>query len=127
MRLTWRDAASTVLAAVVLVFTLAAVRDWGWPLLGSFRSATIVIAIVGLVMVGFGTAAREVRWSDPFMAVDGVIGVAAVVLFIIAMFAASQGWFVAFAAAVLAMWLVPALRHVVEHEPAGPGHHAAAS
>ncbi|MBI1758727.1 MAG: hypothetical protein HYR62_05825 [Actinobacteria bacterium] len=124
MRLTWRDGVSTLLAAVVFLLTLAVVRDWGWPLLGSYRSGTIALALVGVVMFGLGTPAREMRWSDRFMAVEAIFGVAAFVLLIASLIAATQAWFVALAIAVMAMWFVAVLRHVVEHEPAGPAHPA---
>jgi hypothetical protein len=122
MRFTWRDGISTLLAAVVLLLAFAVVRGWNWPLLGGYRSGMIALAVVGLVMSGIGTAAREVRWSDPFMATEGILGAVAVVLFVVGIIAATQGWLVAFTVSLMVVWFVAVTRHVVEHEPAGPAH-----
>jgi len=54
MRLTWRDGITTVLAALVVLVTLAATQGWDWPLLGSERAAVAALTVLGYAMCVFG-------------------------------------------------------------------------
>lgn len=51
MKLSWRDALSSVLAIFGGVVTFAKLQSYSWPLLGSWKGALGVIGIVGLAIL----------------------------------------------------------------------------
>lgn len=121
MRLTWRDGIETILFAAVVLVAVATIQAWGWPLLGSYRSAALVVFAIGAVMCPLsGSAASTISAKqNPYIALATVLGVASLVMAIVVLFTASEAWFVALAATIGALWLVTTFRHLVQG-PAGP-------
>jgi hypothetical protein len=79
MRLSWRDAVETVLAAVVVVAVGGVLQGQDWPLLGTDRSAALAMFAVGFAMCQLGrgdikSAADLVR--GPFMTTATILGAA---------------------------------------------------
>jgi hypothetical protein len=124
MRLTWRDATTTLLAAVAVLVALAVTNAWGWPLLGDYRAGTVALTLVGFGMCTSGTAMAKARWSDPFVVIATLLGVAALALVVAGLIYATQPLFVALAVDIVALWFVSTVRHVVEEQPSFPAHPA---
>lgn len=130
MRITWRDGIATILVGFVAAATLAATGDWGWPVLGSYRAAVGVLALVGLFTcavagVGEGGTAKE---PPAFRGAPGAIArllhLGVGVLFVIGLIAPA-GWVVlAMGADIVAIWLVGTAHHAVR---AGPRAHLGGS
>jgi hypothetical protein len=124
--LTWRDGVATFFAVAIGVVTVAVANAWHWPLIGSFRSAAIVVLALAVPMCAIGgnafwesTAfAHPVRaLRDPYLAVDMMLAPVAVGVVVIALVTGTQGWFLALAVTIGIKWLVATTRHAVESEP----------
>lgn len=120
MRLTWKDATSTLLAVAAVLIALAVVNAWGWPLLGDFRAGTVALAVMGFAMCVSGTSMAKARWSDPLVVVATLLGVVALALMVGGLIYATQPLFVALAVDIVALWFVSTVRHLVEAQPAFP-------
>jgi hypothetical protein len=124
MRLSWKDATATLLAAAAVLVALAVTNAWGWPLLGNYRAGTVALTLLGVGMCASGTATAKASWSDPFVIIASLLGVVALALIVAGLMYATQPLFVALAADILALWFVSTLRHLVEEKPEFPAHPA---
>jgi hypothetical protein len=114
MRLTWRDGAATVLAALVVLVLLALTQGWSWPLLGDYRAGVVALTILGFGMCSFGLQARDAsEFREPFMAINSVLGVAALGLVVFGLVLATQVLFVALAMTLLALWALTTIHHAM--------------
>lgn len=119
MKLGWRDGVGTVLAAGIASFTLAVTSGWDWPLLGSPRSATLVMFALGYAgcMVAIGgtkmTAAGDLV-RGPFMIAASVLGAAALVVAVVSLIAGTEAMVVALGVVLLLQWLVTTARHSIQ-------------
>jgi hypothetical protein len=115
MRLTWRDALTTLLAGAVVVLTLAVTQGWGWPLLGGYGAGTVALAIAGLTMCAVGgSSARTPSAGTAFVVIASVLGVAALGLVIASLIVQSQTLFITLAASILLLWALTTARHAFE-------------
>jgi hypothetical protein len=120
MSLTRNDAASAVLAALVALVYLSNTHDWGVPLLTSNRWAAGAILVLGMGMCMLGQA--NTGAGEPGVTALGALGVAALVLAILALATGAQ-WALAFLAlATLVLWAGSTLRHAARpvHRPPHP-------
>ena len=121
MRLTWRDGAATVLAALTVMVTLALTQAWSWPLLGSYQAGVVALTIIGVAMCTAGAMGMETpSVTQPFAAIVSVLGVAALGLIIFRLIAATQAPFVALAVVLLAIWFVTTVHHALAGVPGQP-------
>jgi hypothetical protein len=113
MGITWRDGVNTGLAAAVGVVALAVTNEWGWPLLGSARSGTLAVAILGIAMCTMsGTKeATEAGLRDVGAKVAAGLGGIALVLIVAGLIAGSEPVFMVLVIDILALWLVATIRH----------------
>jgi uncharacterized membrane protein YccC len=124
MRVSFKDAFATLLAAFAALVALAVLGGWGWPLLGGYRAGTIALGVIGIAMCAIGSDYSTVRGLDPFVAVAGVLGVAVLGLVIAGLIWATAALFVWLAVTILVLWLVTTVRHVIT--PAADVTHRAA-
>lgn len=118
MRLTWRDGATTVLAALVVAVAFAVTQGWDWPLLGTVRAGVGVLGVAGIAMCTLGGSRYgEDVVRGPFGATAGVLGAGALVLLIWGLVAPTEAILVAFAVDIVALWLVSTVRHAIEAVP----------
>ncbi len=121
MRLTWRDGAATVLAALVVLVLLAVTQAWSWPLLGDYRAGVVALTIIGFGMCTAGLGVTEASaFKQPLTIVGSVLGVAALGLVILGLIFATQALFVGLAITVLALWLVTTIDHAMPAAPERP-------
>ena len=95
MKVTYRDAITTVLAALVVAVTLAVTEGWAWPMLGSTRAGIVGVGILGVAMCSIGTrsedmATRDVFVHHPGMIVGSALGTVALVLLIAGLIAGTE-------------------------------------
>jgi hypothetical protein len=117
MKISFKDATATVLAALAALVALAVINDWGWPLLSGYRAGTIALGVIGFGMCTVGSDYSTVHGPDPFVVVAGLLGVAALGLAIAGLIWATGALFVWLAVTILLLWLVTTVRHVLT--PAG--------
>ncbi len=114
MRLTAKDLAGTVAAALVVLCYVANVQDWWY--LGSNRWAAVTMVAIGGIACPAGAKIEEARLSAPFV-VLGLLGVAALVLAVVAIVSTAQWALLALAIVVVALWAATTLRHAVTPPP----------
>ena len=115
MYLTRRDLVGTVVAALIVLAYVANVQDWWY--LGSNRWAGVTMLAIGLV--GCPLAARLVgeRLASAPIVLLGVLGVAALVLGLIAIVTAAQWALLGLAIVVVVLWAGTTLRHALTPPP----------
>lgn len=102
MSLTWKDAAATVLTALIVA---------GWLVVDSNRWAAAVVLALGVVSCSLGSAGRERMWRLP-----AFLGVAALVLGVLAIVTGSSLALALLVADDVVLWAVTTLRHA-RHGP----------
>ena len=113
MKVSFKDATATLLAALAALVALAVVNGWGWPLLGGYRAGTIALGVIGFGMCAVGSDYSTVRGLDPFVVVAGLLGVAALGLAIAGLIWSTATLFVWLAVTILLLWLVTTVRHIL--------------
>lgn len=114
MRLTWRDGITTVLAALVVLVTLAATQGWDWPLLGSERSAIGMLGVLGYAMCyAAGTPKAFLSMKGGYRTLSSVLGAVALLIFVVGLIWPSETWLVLLAADILLLWAIATVRHGV--------------
>ena len=127
MKLSWKDAVTTLLAAAAGVIAFALTSGWSWPVVGDARVAAIVVWALGVAMcpvtwaavgaaLGDGGARKalgtglglDVRY---FQVMSG-LALVPTALAIWAVFAPGAGLVVAEAAFVGVMWLIATVAHL---------------
>ena len=110
MNLSWRDMLTTVLAIIGGVEVFARIQALNWPLIGSYKSALVVLGVIGLLMLALNItelfdADNWVNWGE------AVLWIAAAIVIVIGMFAASQPLFYIAAAILAVTWIAMLARH----------------
>lgn len=123
MRLTWKDAVSTVFMAAIAVIYVAFLNSTtGW-LISSARGTAAAVLVLGIVG-GCGMSAAAGQYQDrrarAYASFATVLGATALVAGVIALITASTVALAILVAATLALWLVATVRHAFTR-PAGPG------
>lgn len=109
MTLTRRDAVSSVLGVLVLGVYVANTHAWGF--LASNRWAAASIGILGMAMCSLGNR-YESTWTTSTTSVTlSVLGVAALVLFVVALVLGTQLWLGALTLVTLALWVGATIHH----------------
>lgn len=126
MRLSWRDAAATVLVGAAVAVTVSVANGWEWPLMGDPRAGAI-----GVLILGFGASVtgggpqwfiaalrREVSTQGIWLSVfASVMGLLAFVLSVANLFLNSVALLVWTAVALLVLWVVATIHHALETRP----------
>jgi hypothetical protein len=113
MRLDWKDGLNTVLAGAVALVALAVTNDWGWPLLGSVRTGSLVVGALGIAMCIGSRGGEAFESGRPGAAVKILagLGVLALVLTVVGAVGGSESVFMALAIDTIVMWLMATIRH----------------
>ena len=117
MRLTWKDGAATLLVALVGILAVATVQAWGWPLLGSYRSAGLVVFGVGMLTCPLaGSALRTVDdMKEPYVRFASALGVVALIALVGVLIWGTQAWFLALVIDIAVLWAIATIRHAFGH------------
>jgi len=112
MSLSWRDAAATLLVAVVVAIAYAKIKGVDWPIIGNWRLATLAIVIIGLgtcIAIGSGATPTQDTWTG----VATTLGAIAFVLAAAGLILNNQTIFLVLAADIVTLWVVTTIHHLV--------------
>jgi len=127
MGLTWRDGVATVLAGAVAVVALAVTGEWGWAMLGSYRTGSLVVGLLGIGMCitsGSGAAMEAgLQEGNRGVKVLAFLGGLAFALMILGIVVGSEALFMALTIDTLGMWLMATIRHATAGA-GSPAHHS---
>ncbi len=111
MLITWKDALATTMVGTSGIIVYAKVKGFSWPLLGSWRSAALVLLIIGLatcIIVGSGLTPVKNGWTTSAT----VLGVTAFIFAIAGIIFNSKLAFLGLAADIFALWLLTTIHHL---------------
>ena len=115
MRLTWKDALSTVLVLAGLLMALSVVQGWGWPLLSGVRSGIIALGVVGVAACALGAPRESFYYRDPFGLMTTVIVMIALAVAIVGgLIAGTQQFLIVLMVVTAMLWVMATVRHAVE-------------
>jgi hypothetical protein len=118
MRLSWKDAWSTVLVVAGLAMALSVTLGWRWPLLGGVREGIIALGIAGLGACILGSPRERVYFTDPFGLVTMLIVMVALAFTIVGgLIVASVEYLIALMLVTGMMWVLATLRHAMDGHP----------
>ena len=123
MRLTWKDAVSTVFMAAIVVIYVAFLNSTTEWLISSARGTAAAVLVLGIVGgCGMSAAAEQYQGqrARAYTSFASVLGATALVAGVIALITASTVALAILVVATLALWLVATARHAFTG-PAVPG------
>jgi hypothetical protein len=115
MFLTRKDLAGTTVAALVVLVYIANVQ--GWWYLGSNRWAAVTMLAIGAIGCPVGARIEGEKLNSPAIVLLGSLGVATLVLALLAVVTAAQWALLALAIAVVVLWAGTTLRHALTPPP----------
>ena len=122
MRLTWKDAVSTVFMAAIVVIYIALLNSTTAWLISSARGTAAAVLVLGMVG-GCGMSATAGQYQGArtraYTSLANVLGATALVAGVIALITASAVALAVLVMATLTLWLVATVRHTFS-PPAGP-------
>jgi hypothetical protein len=125
MRLTWRDAVSTVLVFAGLTMAVSVVEGWGWPLLVGVQAGIIALGIAGVASCVFGSPLDRFSFTDPFALMTMVLAMALIGIAIVGGLITGAPEFLFVLMVVTgALWAMATVRHAVEGTAAAPAKRA---
>lgn len=112
MPVDWKGVMATALTAGTALVAYAKLKGLDWPLLGSYRTASVVILVLGL------GACIAASWNgtplkDNWTMLASVLGVFAFGLGLINLLANNQIIFVALAVDIIALWVITTIHHLI--------------
>jgi hypothetical protein len=114
VRLTWKDAVSTVFMAAIIFIYIAFLNSTTAWLISSARGTAAAVLVLGLVG-GCGMSATAEQYQDTrsraYRSFANLIGVTALVAGVVALITASTVALAILVVATLALWLVATARH----------------
>ena len=113
MSFTSRDFVGTLLAGAAVLVGAAVFDDWGWPLLGDYRSGTVALAVIGVAMCSAGSDYSTVRWSQPLVVLASALGLVALALIVAGLIWATAVIFFWLVAVIVTLWMTTTVRHLI--------------
>jgi hypothetical protein len=115
MRLTWRDAVSTVLVLAGLMMALSVIQGWGWPFLGGVREGIVALGVAGVAACVLGSPRERFYYKDPFGLMTTLIVMIALAVAIIGgLIFGTQQFLVVLMLVTAMLWVMATVRHAVE-------------
>lgn len=119
MSLTWKDAVSTIVMAVIVAAYVAFLNGTSFWLISSARGMATAVLVLGIVG-GCAMSEPGDLYTGPrsamrvtLLTVTSLLGVAALAAGIVALVTASTAALAVLVGATLALWLVATLRHLL--------------
>jgi hypothetical protein len=113
MRLTWRDGATTLLAAAVALIYVANAAGWAIPVVDDTRGATLLLGVVGLGMCIVGGSGSTIARSDALIVPAGILGGVAFLLIVVGLITSWAIVVPLLSADTLLLWAISTARHAV--------------
>jgi hypothetical protein len=124
MRLTWKDAVSTVFMAAIVVIYVAFLNSTTAWLISSARGTTAAVLVLGIVG-GCGMSSADYQeqgtWARAYLGLASVLGITALVAGVVALITASTVSLAILVAATFALWLAATVRHTITRPAVRPG------
>jgi len=118
MRLSWKDAWSTVLVVAGLAMAMSVTLGWSWPFLGGVREGIIALGITGLGACLLGSPRERVYFTDPFGVVTMLIVMVALAISIVGgLIVGSVEYLISLMLVTGMLWAFATLRHAVDGHP----------
>jgi hypothetical protein len=117
MRLTWRDALSTLLVAAGAAVVVPLVGGWDWAPVGSYRLGVVALAVLGQGMCLLGRELKPGMKATPYVVLSCALGGAALVLVVAGLVTASRTVLIGLSVTVGALWLLATTRHALGLPP----------
>ena len=115
MRLSWKDAWSTVLVVFGLSMALSVTQGWNWPLLGGVREGIVALGIAGVGACVLGSPRERFYFTDPFGLVTMLIIMVALAFAIVGgLIVGSVQYLLVLMFLTVMLWALATLRHAVE-------------
>jgi hypothetical protein len=115
MRLSWKDAWSTVLVVFGLSMALSVTQGWNWPLLGGVREGIVALGIAGVGACLLGSPRERFYFTDPFGLVTMLIVMVALAVAIVGgLIVGSVQYLLVLMFLTVMLWALATLRHAVE-------------
>ena len=113
MRLTWKDAVSTVFMAAIVIIYAAFLNSTTVWLISSARGTAAAVLILGFVGGCAMSAARQDQGTQAraYTSFASILGAVALIAGVIALIMASTAALAVLVAATLTLWLAATLRH----------------
>ncbi len=111
MALTWKDGATTILALLVIGFSYLMATGYKFPLIASYRWATVVLLILGIGMCALGSATPNAQSS--WITMSNVLGALAFILILAGIITGVKMVFVALSGTIILLWIISTLRHLL--------------
>lgn len=124
MRLTWKDAVSTVFMAAIAVIYVAYLNSTTAWLISSARgtaTAVLVLGMVGGCAMSAPAERYEGRRAPAYTSFASLVGATALVAGVIALITANTVALAILVVATLALWLVATVRHTLTRPAAAVG------
>lgn len=112
MSLSWKDAVATILTGGVGLVMYAKLKGFDWPMLGSWRVATLVVFTLGIATC-IAVSGDTIPAKNAWMTLASVLGGLAFVLLLIGLFMNSKLIFVALCVDIFILWVVSTLHHTL--------------
>lgn len=114
MSIGWKDVIATVLTAGAAVITYAKLNGFNWPLLGSYRTASVVLMVFG---IGACIAATwsNTPFKDNWTILASILGSFAFWLGLVNLIANSQILLVALTINIIALWAITTFHHFIQN------------
>ncbi|MEU7864011.1 hypothetical protein [Nonomuraea sp. NPDC049141] len=113
MRLTWKDALATVVAAANVAIYVAFTQGADVPVIDGVRGAAGAILLLGMVG-GCGLSAADVyEHKGPYMGVASTLGGIALLAGVIALITAAKPALAVLFYATIALWFIATVRHAL--------------
>jgi len=114
MRITWKDAVTTVSTGGAVVLERAYFHNYDWPLVSSMRWVIGGLAIAAFInlIVGFAIEWGQNEWWD-FATIFGAVTLGT--LTFLGLNYVVSDYVVAMMLSVVSVWLVSMVHHMVEH------------
>lgn len=109
MKLSWKDIVTTLLAVLGGVIVYAKFYNYSWAIIGSWQSATAVLAGIGVLMFAF--SAFDFANHSILNVGEMFLGLIAIGLALTGMLFVSEPIFYALAGTIGLLWLVDTARH----------------
>jgi hypothetical protein len=122
MRLTWKDAITTLSAGAAVAACTAYANGTSLWLISSARGATAVVLLLGIVGCSFSEATSMYATAQPqsvqmFRLVSTTLGAAALIAAVAGLITGSGYALAMLATATIALWLVATVRHLLTVPP----------
>jgi hypothetical protein len=108
MALTFKDAITTILAILTTSFSYFVVTGYKFPLISGYRTATVVLLILGIGMCALSSTNNG---KGLFIVTASALGILALILTVAILIFGTKQLFLALTGTILLLWLVATIRH----------------